>query len=382
MNSLVVLDSNFYWTRALFGPFSSRMPVLYLRTGDFRNALSAGWKLKDLYRYRPFEDGITQKTMAFPPGWFSRVPGPFMAVLARELRQWKKKTDSNSLITVATFPQYLPVIRRATPDFSIYYWSDNFQTYWPGRSRWVTKLENELVERADLTICCSKSKADELRSELIHVSSKVHCVIHGHYPGLLAQAPSQEARPLPAELSHLKRPILGHWGQVSDNLDFSIVEELSRAFPGASIVFVGPIQDNFSGENRQAYEACRLRPNVWFVGPMPYHRIVEFVPAFDVCLALYRPELEFTRVTNPSKIRDYIATTRPVVTTALPDAISLWSSFLEIGYTREQYVACVGNLLSGEDPKRASLRHEYAIEHTWRLASERAWNLIAGTRGW
>jgi glycosyltransferase involved in cell wall biosynthesis len=96
---------------------------------------------------------------------------------------------------------------------------------------------------------------------------------------------------------------------------------------------------------------------------------------------LYRPDLEFTRVTNPSKIRDYLASTRPIVSTAIPDVVKLYSGFLRIGYSPEEYVGHVRDLISmprtdgsGEE------RLRFARDHTWPRVADELWRLLESAR--
>jgi glycosyltransferase involved in cell wall biosynthesis len=374
--SLAVLDANFRWTRSLFSPLAALAPTLFLSPKDLRTARSSGWRARQLFRSRELSPSLWETRYAFPPGWFSVLSSPFMAFLALELRRWWSRIGHSRRILVLSYPQYLPVLRRSRPTVTVYYWSDNFQMYWPDRAERTTGLENEIVRRADLTICASKAKANELSQSLPGCSDRIRYVVHGHQPALLANEPSRTPKPLPPDLAHFRRPVLGHWGQVSDNLDFEVVRLLADRFPAASIVFVGPVDENFTGPNAEIYQTCRTRPNVHFVGTRPYASAPDYIPAFDVCLALYRPELAFTRVTNPSKIRDYLATSRPIVTTALPDAVELWPGLMKIARDPEEYVRHVESIIETGGNEAAGLRLEYARQHVWARCSERVWQMI------
>jgi hypothetical protein len=161
---------------------------------------------------------------------------------------------------------------------------------------------------------------------------------------------------------------------VSEHVDFATLHAVATAHPHASVVFVGPIARDM-GDQSGWYARCRSLPNVHFVGPRPYERVGRYVPAFDVCLALYRPERQFTRLANPSKIRDYLASSRPIVSTALPDVERCWSAMIRVARSRAEYIEHVSDLLAGRDDT-VELRLHFARAHTWEHAADLAWRSL------
>lgn len=294
--------------------------------------------------------------------------------MASDARRFFGNAEDRTL--VLTYPQYLPLAQRVPGARVVYYWSDEFRHYWPGRAEEVARLERAMVRRADITITASHTKADDLAAEVPEAAGRIRTLVHGHHPSLLPATARLGPAPLPADLAHLPRPVIGHWGQVSSHLDARIVEALARAFPHGSIVLVGPTQENFEGEQAAAWERVKAAPNVHRIGARPYPRVGEYVPAFDVCLSLYRPELPFTRVTNPSKIRDYLASTRPIVATPVPDIEREWAGLFETAAAPDAFVAAVERALR-EEPKRAEARLAYAREHTWEKVAQRLMPMIS-----
>jgi hypothetical protein len=379
LDSVVVLDANFLWTRQLFGELASRVPVLFLEPRDLVTAWGAGWRPSTDYAFRQLGPNLEAKRYVFPPGWFSRCFAPFERLLAAEIRRWMDRRGVTRTGIAISYPHYAPVVRRVRPAASIYYWSDDFRSYWPSRRHRTAALEHAAVELTDLTMCASDAKARELAGEVPRSRDRIGVLIHGHHPALLAGASDRRPAELPADLAGLPRPIVGHWGHVSRHVDFEIVHAVAKALPGATLLFVGPIATDMGDEQRW-FERCRALPNVRFAGPRPYDAVASIVPAFDVCLALYRPDQPFTRLTNPSKIRDYLATGRPIVTTALPDVVRYWSSMLRIGRTPCEFAAHVRDVLDGHD-RSAEARLAFAREHTWTRAADRLWDAMNETAG-
>lgn len=379
IDALVVLDANFPWTRHLFSRLAAYVPVLFIEPRDARTAWQAGWRLSTGYGVREVSSNLYARRYVFPPGWLSQWFAPFERHLASGIRQWQRRMGVERLGLAVSYPHYASIIERLRPAASMYYWSDDFRSYQGWSRARVTALEHRAVEATDFTSCASHTKVADLAAELPHLASRIGVLIHGFHPPLLPDGVRKVPAPLPADVAHLPRPVLGHWGAVSDNMDFSIVHALATAFPQASLLFIGPVVGDL-GDQRTWYDRCRGLPNVYFTGPRPYETIVDYLPAFDVCLALYRPDQPFTRLTNPSKIRDYLATSRPIVSTALPDVERCWPALIRVASSGEAYVAHVADLLKGGD-RTAEDRLAYARAHSWERAAERVWlDLTAAAR--
>ena len=338
--------------------------------------MRAGWKLKDLRGLLPHPGGAHEKRVVFPPGWFSRYPRPFMAILGRMADRWLKSEGPDAdRVVVLSYPHYLPTLDRIPGARSVYYWSDDFSSYW-GPS--VIDLEDRIVAATSLTITASLTKRDELRNRFPGLKDRIHAVIHGHHPAVRAKAAGAEPAPLPDDLKHLKRPILGHWGNISRHLDLSLAVATARAFPSASIVFIGPVFGALHAPDERALAELRSLPNVHFLSSRPYARMGDYVPAFDVCLCLYRPDIYFCQVINPSKVRDYIASGRPIVTTPMPEVCKLWAPFVHVGGTPLEYVGAVAAAL---EDRNFQARLDHADNNSYEVVSGRILGLLVGELG-
>lgn len=378
--AIAVLDANFIWTRDLFLPLAKQGPVLFLHPGSFLNARRAGWPVSSFFRLRRERDQLYSAVYPFPPGWFSRAPTPFFRWIARDIKRWRQKVGARRLILVATYPQYARTAAWVRPDISVYYWTDEFRVYWASRRPQIVREELRAVSNLDLTLCCSYSKALELQTEVPAARAKIHPFILGFHAPLLPSAPATAPSLPPADLAHLPRPIIGHWGQISRYLDFETLHEVATRLPTASIVLVGPVQDNFEGMERTWFERAMSLPNVHLLGTRPYPRIIEYIPSFDINLVLYRPDFEFTRVLNPSKVREYLAAGRPIVSTPIADIPRVYPGLVHVGATPQAFAAHVTRIVAdGCTDGREAARWEWARTHTWETAAKRFWDITNPT---
>ena len=183
-----------------------------------------------------------------------------------------------------------------------------------------------------------------------------------------AIAPAPQARPAspPSDIAHLPRPLLGFVGSLGDRLDWPLLEHLAQEFPEGSIVLIGKPPDPCPREPwYRDYERAVALPNVHLLGWRSQPEIGRYNSAFDVCLIPYRTDHPFNRVACPTKVMDYMATSRPVVSTALPEC-RLYDHLFEVAETPAAFTDAVRKVVAqGSDDGRAALRWETARATTW-----------------
>lgn len=84
---------------------------------------------------------------------------------------------------------------------------------------------------------------------------------------------------------------------------------LARSRPHWSWVFVGPCHAPLNG--------LRRLPNVHFLGQRPHGELAKFIREFDVCIIPYKLSA-YTATVVPTKLNEYLAVGKPVVSTNLP----------------------------------------------------------------
>ena len=231
----------------------------------------------------------------------------------------------------------------------VYYCVDDF-TNWPGVDRAAaTSLERELLDACDAVLATSQNLADTRTPRRGAATLLPHGVDVEH----LATA----CDPSTPALAGVRRgrPVLGYLGLVDARLDVELVMGVARARPDWDLVFVGPTD---------TAPDPRLRgDNVRFVPAVPYERLPEAMAAFDVALLPY-VKSELTRSINPLKLREYLATGRPVVTVSNPE-IDRFAAWVNIVEGREAFLAAIERALAPE-PESAARERVAAVETmTW-----------------
>jgi glycosyltransferase involved in cell wall biosynthesis len=174
-----------------------------------------------------------------------------------------------------------------------------------------------------------------------------------------AKARANETQ-LPADVAALKRPILGYFGVVDERLDYDLIARLADADSKWNIVMIGPTA-------KVDPAALPKRANLHWLGRREYAELPNYTKAFDVCLMPFALN-EATEYINPTKALEYMATGRPIVSTAVPDVVSNFSEVVNIAISQECFVEMCVRALANPD--------EDAIQRGINMANNNQWDAI------
>jgi len=210
----------------------------------------------------------------------------------------------------------------------------------------------------DIVIAPSRALHDSksrLHSNVVYLP---HGVDFDHFA-----AASHLLTPIPPEIVSLPKPIIGFHGLVQELIDFDMIDAIARERPTWSIVLVG--RRNFD------VVALPARPNIHYLGERPYADIPRYLKGFDVCLIPYRL-VPRTLFANPVKLREYLATGKPIVSTPLPEVLA-FGDLVEVASTASEFLVKIEVCLARQDAPSAR-RMAAVRDETWasRAADLRA----------
>jgi teichuronic acid biosynthesis glycosyltransferase TuaH len=347
--------------------------TLLLECMDFGNAWSRGlppWSWgRRLSQSRP---GLWRREMVLPSGWMKRYPGVGMRPIARAIRLWRRDhAPGGRLALVATYPYYLRLRDLVRPDLLVYFNIDDYALYWPGHAEEVRALERRAVREADLTVCVSRLRADELRAAVPEAAERVRHLPHGAPSSWLPERPWEHPASPPDDLAAVPGPRLGYVGTMEDRVDWGLLDRLAEAMPGVSLVLIGKPGPPRGEPWQEERARCLSRPNVHALGWRAQGEIHRYNRAFDACLIPYLVDHPFNRACNPTKITDYMVTGRPIVATAVPECRH-YDELFHVAEDEGGFVAAVRSILdAGSDDGRAAGRHAWARANTCRLVADR-----------
>ena len=297
------------------------------------------------------DDGLDLHVVA-PPMLPWMRPGPLRLVnresVRRVVARAAERLGVRDPIVVATVPNGVDGAGLAGSRCLVYYCVDDF-TSWPGVDRVAAAgLERELLDACDAVLATSQHLVETRRPRRGEATLLPHGVDVEH----LATACDPATPPLAGV--RRGRPVLGYLGLLDARLDVALVMGVARARPDWDVVFVGPT--DAAPDSRLRGDNVRLFPAV------PYARIPEAMASFDVAMLPY-VQSELTRSINPLKLREYLASGRPIVATSLPE-VARYAPEVRLADTTAETVAAVAAALAGPGDRRAA-RAALLSGETW-----------------
>lgn len=231
----------------------------------------------------------------------------------------------------------------------VYYCGDDFGALSGVDHAAAMSMERELVGKADLILAASPALAARFPEE------KTLLLPHGVDFDLFA-SPAARAPDMA-----LGGPVAGFYGAVAPWIDLALVARAAEALPDWRFVFVGPVQTDIS-----AVADC---PNVEFLGPRPHGELPSYAQHWDAGLIpfLDTPQI---RACNPLKLREYLASGRPVIATPFP-AAEPYADHLRTVRTPDQLVGALRASLL-DSPSLVSRQRQVVAAESWSARAAEA----------
>lgn len=168
---------------------------------------------------------------------------------------------------------------------------------------------------------------------------------------------------VPKELEAIPRPWVGYIGALHRHMARDWLVSALDHMPDVAFVFVGPIQPDTD------LSEVAARRNAYFLGPRDHAELPAFVAAFDVCLIPYAHNA-YTRSVVPTKLFEYLAMGRPIVSTALPELLATQglSRLVNLVNGPAEFARAIRTALG--DPGDDGRRRAYAMRFGWDSSLE------------
>ena len=224
----------------------------------------------------------------------------------------------------------------------------------------IRRLHEKAVERADIIFYSGRKLLDEATRgrDRSHLLEQAVDFEHWSRVGALAVAP---------EIERIPKPRLGYFGAIEPWLvDQELIRRAARERPAWQWVFVG---------NKSRGMEIEGLPNVHFLPAVPYDELPRYAAGFDVCVLPWETERAFTSYGSAIKVREYLATGKPVVISPLPEYEPM-RGVLRIARSRDDFLRLVEDALAEDDEAAARRRQEAVRQGTWDARAEWVSGLI------
>lgn len=265
----------------------------------------------------------------------------------RSIRKAMKKLQFRDPIVLTTVPNAVDFVGALGEALSIYYCVDDFSE-WPGMDKFfILEMESELKDKVGLYAATSE-KLYERRPKNIPSLYLPHGVDYGHY---------EPTRNSCQELHDVSgnRPVLCYFGVIDERLDEELIETVFRKRPLWKGVFVGP--------KMSFPDKLKKLPNISLMGPVTYKQLPYLLREMDILILPYKIN-RLTEAINPLKLRECMATGKPVVTVKLPET-EKYSNAIFIAENQESFLEALDKAAFGLKHWNAQKQLKAILNESW-----------------
>jgi glycosyltransferase involved in cell wall biosynthesis len=237
----------------------------------------------------------------------------------------------------------------------VYYCIDSYSSLPNVDKAAVQAMDEEMTRAADIVFVSSAPLYERKKGIAKELVLSPHGVDFEHFSSACS-----DNLPFPQAFDPMNKPVIGFWGLIENRIDLDLIRFLAIKNPTWNILMIGhvAVQDNPCSELR----------NVIFVGPRKYSDLPSFAKLFDVAILPYKNN-EFVFHCNPIKLREYLATGKPVVSTYYPE-IDKYRDIVSIADSYEEFSEKIDWHLKNDTQEKACLRMGRVKAESWEKRLE------------
>ena len=160
-----------------------------------------------------------------------------------------------------------------------------------------------------------------------------------------------------------------YYGSLAVWFDYELLKKCAERYPNYAFVLIGfEYDDAFKKSKVQEYE------NVIYLGKIDYKKLIDYTSNVDLLTIPFLIN-DVTESTSPVKLFEYMATQKPILTTALPECRK-YDSVL-IGENHEDYLEKIEVALKlCNDKKYKKIELDEASANTWDSKADQILELV------
>lgn len=344
---------------------SAHVPVLYVNSIGMRVPTPGGAGGMFVKRVTRKLASLSRGTVRVRPGF--AVQSPFVVpgrrgmrlsgfLLPRQVRRAARRLGIESPLAWVACPPGVAALGPIDPVGVVYQRTDRFETYEGVDQPLIAGYDAELKARADLTLFCSRHLYD---AEKDLAAGRAAFIDHGvDFDDFVAAGRAPDARTggAPANVAPAPGPRVGFVGDIDSAVfDAGLLLDVARRLPDVSFVLVGGCT--------LAEGWAEATPNVHLTGRIPYEDVPRTMAAMDVLIMPWHRS-EWIEACNPIKLKEYLATGRPIVSTDFPE-LAHYGGLLDIANDAEGFADAVRRAIETPDGERLARGVERVATSSW-----------------
>lgn len=276
-------------------------------------------------------------------------------ILKQHILRVIKRAGISAPILWLSNPYYVGLVGQFGEKLTCYYNYDEFSAF-VGNARisdLVWEYDVALTRAADVVFASSHAQCERRKAFNPNTFFIPNAVDFELFSQALADLP------VPQDISGISSPIVGFAGWLGYHIDSDLLLKVAQAYPGCSLVLVGP--DELP--DTEAARALHKASNVYFLGRKPREHLPHYLRLFDVALMPWRLD-SHVKFAYPLKLHEYLAAGRATVAVALPE-LAPFAHVVRIAETHEAFLHEVGEALADHGPEAVLARVSVARQNTW-----------------
>jgi len=270
----------------------------------------------------------------------------------------------NPILWIA-IPTAVEMIGRMNESLVVYQVSDKYDANTMDHAtdpQTIRRLHERAIDSADIIFYSGRKLLSEATSGRERSFFLEQAVDYEHW----SKVGSGELK-VAEEIAKIPHPRIGYFGGIEPWLvDQELIKLASETCPAWQWIFIG---------NRSRGLEIEDLPNVHLLAPVKYDELPRYAAGFDVCVLPWQTEQAFTSYGSAIKVREYLATGKPVVIAPLPEYEPM-ADVLRIARSREDFLRLVEDALNEQGDEKARARQASVRSGTWDARAEWVSELI------
>lgn len=204
--------------------------------------------------------------------------------------------------------------------FPVYDCVDAFTSENPRLKRLWENYEKTQLKQARVIFANQHTLYKRMRAR----HRKTFCVPAGFNESLFRKS---SRWPEPTDLKTIQKPRICFIGNINTRIDFDFVFRLAKTKISYAFVFIGAIDDKFTGPPgtniHDGVNRLKKLPNVYFLGPKHKTLIASYIASCDIGIIPYDTKQKFNICCFPMKTLEYFYLGKPVIATPIPELTKL-----------------------------------------------------------
>ena len=315
---------------------------------------------------RTTEEGITVVSPAVLPFFgSSAATAANRRLLTAQIARLAKRRGLSKPILWIAIPTAIEVVGRLNESLVIYHVSDKYDANTMDHATdpaLIRALHERAIDSADLVFYSSR----KLLAEATRGNEKSYlleqAVDFDHWAAI-----NNGHLKVADEIQAIPHSRLGYFGAIEPWLiDQDLIKQAARERSDWNWIFIG---------NKSRGLEIEALPNVRFLPAVPYEELPQYAAGFDVCVLPWNTEVPFTSFGSAIKVREYLASGKPVVISPLPEYEAM-KDVLRIGRSHDEFLRLVNEALHEQGTDAVRARQDAVRDGTWDARAEWVSGLI------